>query len=226
MAFPCEAVASLSLEESTQVFFLRDLLLGKERMNQLKKGIPVDKVELESIEATPFFYCNKWEGLPGRLQGTCLVRLSHLTLHDPHLIHHIYLSQRMWSAVLSSSSRLLAAQQMRPLTAFVVRTYISRAHPKARTVFSIHSALDQVLQGIEERIHKRQAKWDRNAEERAAKGTKVSCSYSTETKPSTATRLSIAPRIAPSFSSDVIDLGSLEHGILRFRVLFDPLPRW
>ena len=53
------------------------------------------------------------------------------------------------------------------------RTFKSRAHPKPRPVFTIHAALDQVLEGIEERKGQREVNWVRRADQRAKKGVKV-----------------------------------------------------
>ena len=59
----------------------------------------------------------------------------------------------------------------------ISRGYVSRAHPpESLPSFTIEDALNQLLVGIEERKVKRSAKWDRNKENREAKGIKV-CVY-------------------------------------------------
>lgn len=54
------------------------------------------------------------------------------------------------------------------------RSYISRAHPKPRPEFPIIRALQMTLEGTQERILKREKKWERNAPVRVEKGLKVS----------------------------------------------------
>ena len=54
------------------------------------------------------------------------------------------------------------------------RTYVSRAHPREIPEHPVKSAIQMVLDGIEERKVKRAAKWERNAEARQAKGKEVS----------------------------------------------------
>lgn len=43
------------------------------------------------------------------------------------------------------------------------RSYVSRAHPTVKPVFAVNEALDDVLQDIENRNHRRQRRWERNA---------------------------------------------------------------
>ena len=51
--------------------------------------------------------------------------------------------------------------------------YTSRAHPKPRPLLTLHSAMNQVLEDIQERIKIREINWERRAEDRAKKGIKV-----------------------------------------------------
>mmetsp|Transcript_9406 Transcript_9406/g.15634 ORF Transcript_9406/g.15634 Transcript_9406/m.15634 type:complete len:313 (-) Transcript_9406:202-1140(-) len=54
----------------------------------------------------------------------------------------------------------------------LVRSYKSRAHPEPKAVVSVHSALNQVLGGIDERKQKREVNWVRRADARIKKGVK------------------------------------------------------
>jgi hypothetical protein len=73
----------------------------------------------------------------------------------------------MFSTVFAraASARSVVLQQ---------RGYISRAHPRPVPEHTLPSALQQVMDGIEERKVQRVAKWDRNAPTRLTKGLKVS----------------------------------------------------
>lgn len=87
--------------------------------------------------------------------------------------------------MIAASSSLLFLGRCRSAVALTtVRTYISRAHPKPRTVVSVHTALDQVLEGIDERRKQREENWVLRAEQRMKKGIKVSgvgtCRYATD----------------------------------------------
>ena len=58
------------------------------------------------------------------------------------------------------------------------RFYVSRAHPpKSIPSFPIEDAVEEILTGIEERKVKREEKWKRNKEKRAAKGVKEDGPY-------------------------------------------------
>jgi hypothetical protein len=54
------------------------------------------------------------------------------------------------------------------------QSYVSRAHPGPVPEYPIGTALQMVLEGIEERKVKRTAKWERNAPVRQSKGVEVS----------------------------------------------------
>jgi hypothetical protein len=58
-----------------------------------------------------------------------------------------------------------------------VRYYLSRAHPRPIPEFPVLTAMDKVLDGIEERKAKRVARWARNAPARRAKGIEVRSQY-------------------------------------------------
>ena len=60
-----------------------------------------------------------------------------------------------------------------PVRAPVIRSYVSRAHPKPLPEYPVQEALQFVLDGIEERKAKRVDKWERNADARKAKGKEV-----------------------------------------------------
>ena len=49
------------------------------------------------------------------------------------------------------------------------RTYVTRAHPKPVTQLPILEAIDQVLEGIEQRKAKRVERWDKYGEKIAAR---------------------------------------------------------
>ena len=73
---------------------------------------------------------------------------------------------------------MLASTTSRIVSRFATRrTYVSRAHPQKVPEFSIGDALNQVLDGIEERKTKRETKWDRNKDTREKKGIKVSTEF-------------------------------------------------
>ena len=68
------------------------------------------------------------------------------------------------SLVRRSSARLLS-----PIGH---QSYVSRAHPRTTPEYPVGQALEMVLEGVEERKVKRQARWERNAPRRQAKGLK------------------------------------------------------
>lgn len=74
----------------------------------------------------------------------------------------------MFSTVIAraSAARRVVLQQQ--------RGYISRAHPRPIPEHTLPSALNQVMDGIEERKANRVAKWELNAPTRKTKGLKVS----------------------------------------------------
>mmetsp|Transcript_12562 Transcript_12562/g.15930 ORF Transcript_12562/g.15930 Transcript_12562/m.15930 type:complete len:314 (+) Transcript_12562:19-960(+) len=54
-----------------------------------------------------------------------------------------------------------------------LRSYVSRAHPTSfKPSFPVESAIEQVLEGVEQRKVSRVEKWERNKEKRAEKGIK------------------------------------------------------
>ena len=72
------------------------------------------------------------------------------------------------------SSSLCARPLLRRLPASATATgtsrgYVSRAHPKPVTQYPILEAIDQVLQGIEERKVRRVERWDKYGDKIAAK---------------------------------------------------------
>lgn len=54
------------------------------------------------------------------------------------------------------------------------RSFQTRAHPKPIPQFTVKEAVEMVLQDVEARKEKREAKWERNAPKRAEKGIAVS----------------------------------------------------
>ena len=70
----------------------------------------------------------------------------------------------MRSQILSARSCAVASRQ----------SYVSRAHPGLVPEHPIGTALQMVLEGIEERKVMRTAKWERNAPIRQSKGVEVS----------------------------------------------------
>jgi hypothetical protein len=73
----------------------------------------------------------------------------------------------MWSASsLTTTRRVLS-------NIAVKRSYVSRAHPRPVAEYPVNTAIQMVLQGVEERKAKRVTKWERNAPVRQAKGKEV-----------------------------------------------------
>jgi hypothetical protein len=77
----------------------------------------------------------------------------------------------MSSALISNAARRMLVAPIRLQTQAAL--YHSRAHPKPRAVVSVHSAIKDVLDGIEERKEAREVKWVRRADQRVKKGIKV-----------------------------------------------------
>ena len=77
----------------------------------------------------------------------------------------------MWSIAVRGANGRSLTSLLRVEAA--TRGYISRAHPQTIPEFPIPTALDMVLQEIEERKVKRLEKWERYASSRQSKGMKV-----------------------------------------------------